>query len=333
MTTELARESQRVPSGDTTDFLLGLYRKMVRIRRFEERVKYLLLEGRMPGTIHQCNGQEACAVGVCEALQPDDVITSTHRPHGHALARGITVYEAMAELFAKTTGCCRGKGGSLHLGDLGKGMVPAIAIVGGGVPIATGMALAFKMKKERRVAVCFVGDGAVNEGAFHEGVNMGAIWDLPVVYVVENNLYGASTPVSWVVKTETIAERGAAYGIPGVTVDGNDVLAVYEAAGEAVARARSGLGPTLLELMTYRITGHSRRDPALYQPDEEKKSALENEPIGRFAGWLSETGTVDRRLLDQIDGEVDVEIEEAVEAAVAAPEPKPEDTLEDLFVE
>ena len=222
-------------------FLLDLYRGMVRIRRFEERVKFLFLEGVMPGTIHQCQGQEACAVGVCAALRPDDVITSTHRPHGHALAKGITTEEAMAELFARTTGCCHGKGGSMHLGDLGKGMVPAVAIVGGGIPIATGMALAFKMRKEKRVAVCFMGDGAVNEGAFHEGVNMGAIWDLPVVYVVENNLYGASTPVSWVMKTKTIAERSRAYGIPGVTIDGNDVLAVYEAAKRrSIGRAQGG---------------------------------------------------------------------------------------------
>ena len=316
-----------------TDFLLDLYRKMVRIRKFEERVKYLFLEGVMPGTIHQCNGQEACAVGVCAALEPDDVITSTHRPHGHALAKGVTVGEAMAELFARTTGCCRGKGGSMHLGDLAKGVVPGIAIVGGGVPIATGVALAFKMKHQRRVAVCFMGDGATNEGAFHEGVNMGAIWDLPVVYVVENNLYGASTPVSWVMKTKTISERSSAYGIPGVTVDGNDVLGVYETASAAIDRARDGRGPTLVELVTYRITGHSRRDPALYQPEEEKKNALENEPIGRFAGRLVGRGTVDQQSLERIDAEVEEEIEAAVASAMAAPEPKPEDALEDLFVE
>ena len=223
-------------------FLLDLYRRMTLIRHFEERVKYLFLEGVMPGTIHQCNGQEACAVGVCAALEPADAITSTHRPHGHALAKGITVHDAMAELFGRSTGCCKGKGGSMHLGDLAKGMVPAIAIVGGGIPIATGMALAFKMKREKRVAVCFMGDGATSEGAFHEGVNMGAIWDLPVVYVVENNLYGASTPVRWVMKTKTIAERSAAYGIPGATIDGNDVLAVYEAAKTAVARAGRAKG-------------------------------------------------------------------------------------------
>jgi pyruvate dehydrogenase E1 component alpha subunit len=315
------------------EFLLGLYRRMVRIRKFEERVKHLFLEGVMPGTIHQCNGQEACAVGVCAALEPADVITSTHRPHGHALAKGITVQEAMAELFARTTGCCKGKGGSMHLGDLAKGVLPAIAIVGAGVPIATGMALAFKMRKERRVAVCFMGDGATNEGAFHEAVNMGAIWDLPVVYVVENNLYGASTPVHSVMRTKTIAERSAAYGIPGVTIDGNDVLAVYETANEAIQRAREGHGPTLLELMTYRVAGHSRRDPALYQPKDEKEAALANEPIGRFARLLVSQAVADGEMLDRIDKEVNLEIEAAVQSAMAAPEPKPEDTLADLFVD
>ena len=320
-------------TGYDAEFSLDLYRRMVLIRHFEERVKYLFLEGVMPGTIHQCNGQEACAVGVCAALESADVITSTHRPHGHALAKGISVHDAMGELFGRTTGCCKGKGGSMHLGDLTKGMVPAIAIVGGGIPVATGIGLAFKMKKEKRVAVCFMGDGATNEGAFHEGVNMGAIWNLPVVYVVENNLYGASTPVSWVVRTKTISERGSIYGIPGVTIDGNDVLAVYEAAKTAVDRARAGEGPTLLELMTYRITGHSRRDPALYQAEEEKKEALENEPIVRFTKGLIDQGIADQQRLDRIIEDVDQEIEAAVEAAMAAPEPKPEDTLQDLFVE
>jgi pyruvate dehydrogenase E1 component alpha subunit len=221
----------------------------------------------------------------------------------------------------------------MHLGDLAKGMVPAIAIVGGGIPVATGIGLAFKMKKEKRVAVCFMGDGATNEGAFHEGVNMGAIWTLPVVYVVENNLYGASTPVSWVVRTKTISERSQIYGIPGVTVDGNDVLAVHEAAQKAVDRARAGEGPTLLELMTYRITGHSRRDPCSYQPEEERKNAQENEPVGCFAKHLLGCQIADQARLDRIIEDVDQEIEAAVEAAMAAPEPKPEDTLQDLFVE
>ena len=320
-------------AGYNADFLLDLYRQMVLIRHFEERAKYLFLEGVLPSTLHQCNGQEACAVGVCSALELSDVITSTHRPHGHALAKGITVSEAMAELFGRTTGCCKGKGGSMHLGDLDKGMVPAIAIVGGGIPVATGVGLAFKMKKEKRVAVCFMGDGATSEGTFHEGINMGALWTLPVVYVIENNLYGASTSVSCVVRTKTISERSRIYGIPGVTIDGNDVLAVHEATKTAVERARAGGGPTLLELMTYRITGHSRRDPALYQPEEEKKRAMENEPIGRFAKYLLAQQLADQPCLDRIVEEVDQEIEAAVEAAMTAPHPEPEDTLQDLFVE
>ena len=315
------------------EFLCDLYRQMVLIRRFEERVKYLFLEGIMPGTIHQCQGQEACAVGVCSALEPEDVITSTHRPHGHALARGVPMQAMMDELFGKATGCCKGKGGSMHLGDLSKGMVPAIAIVGGGVPIATGIALAFKMRHEQRVAVCFSGDGAVNEGAFHEGVNMGAIWDLPVVYVIENNLYGASTRVDKVINTDTIAERAAAYGIPGTRIDGNDVLQVLEATRAAVARARQGGGPALLELVTYRLTGHSRRDPAHYQPDEEKERAQANDPITRFAECLRADHVADAGDLARIEEEIEQAIEAAVAAAIEAPEPRPEDALEDLFVE
>ncbi|MBN2211916.1 MAG: thiamine pyrophosphate-dependent dehydrogenase E1 component subunit alpha [Sedimentisphaerales bacterium] len=306
---------------------------MLTIRRFEERVKYLFLEGIMPGTIHQCQGQEACAVGVCAALEKDDVITSTHRPHGHCLAKGMTVKEMMAELFGKVTGCCKGKGGSMHMGDMSKGVIPAIAIVGGNIPVAGGAALAFKLSGQKRVAVSFMGDGAVNEGIFHEALNMAAMWTLPVVFVVENNLYGASTPVGMVVRTKTIAERAAIYKFPGVTVDGNDPLAVYEAMRVAVQRARNGGGPTLLELMTYRITGHSRRDPALYQPEDERKKALASEPIGRFEKYLFQGRFSTQQRLDNISKAVDTEIEDAVTAAMSAPEPNPEDALKDLFVE
>jgi TPP-dependent pyruvate/acetoin dehydrogenase alpha subunit len=313
-------------------WLMGLYRRMVLIRQFEDRVKYLFLEGIMPGTIHQSQGQEACGVGVCAALQPDDVITTTHRPHGDCIAKGLDVGDMMAELFGKSTGCCKGKGGSMHMGDLSKGIVPAVAIVGGGLPLTTGMALAFRMRKEKRVAVAFMGDGATNEGAFHEAVNMAAIWDLPALFVVQNNLYGASTPVKMVVKTPHISDRAAAYGIPGVTIDGNDVLAVFETAKEAVARARSGGGPTLIELLTYRITGHSRRDPCLYQPEEERKQALVNEPIGRFAKVLLAKGVADQKALDAVQEDVKAEVEAAVTKAMADPEPLPEDTLKDMFV-
>ena len=314
------------------EFLLALYRRMALIRQFEERVKYLFLEGIMPGTIHQYQGQEAVAVGVCAAIRDDDVITSTHRPHGHAIAKGLTVESLMHELFGKTTGCCRGRGGSMHVGDLDKGMAPAIAIVGGGVPVATGMALAFKMKGEPRVAVCFMGDGAVNEGAFHEGVNMGAIWSLPVVYVIENNRYSASTPIAQTTRLTHLSDRACAYGIPGVTVDGNDVLAVYETARDAVARARSGEGPTLVEAVTYRITGHSRRDPCNYQPKEERAEALEKEPIKRFAAYLASEHVADEAALAEVGKDVEAEIERAVESAMAAPDPAPEDALDGLFV-
>ena len=221
----------------------------------------------------------------------------------------------------------------MHMGDLSKGMIPAVAIVGGGIPIATGLGLAFKMKKEKRVAVCFMGDGATNEGTFHEAVNMGAIWNLPVVYVVENNLYGTSTPVGMVFKTKTIAERSCAYGIDGVTIDGNEILKVYETAKGLIDGARSGQGPSILELKTYRITGHSRRDPCLYQPAEERKAALENEPISRFEKYLLDNQVADKPSLEQIGEEIEQEIEGAVEQAMADPFPKPEDTLKDMFVE
>src|SRR4051812_28129650 len=236
--------AQSIPESRTTTpryesaFLLGLYEKMVVIREFEEGVKFLFLEGSMPGTIHQCQGQEATAVGVCSALEPADFITSTFRGHGHALAKGLTVEEMLFELFGASTGCCRGKGGSMHVGNMDKGMVPGIAIVGGGVPLAAGMALSFKMRQQRRVVACFFGDGAVAEGAFHEGVNLAAIWDLPVIFACENNLYGASTRVDRVMRNPRIADRAAAYGIEGRTVDGNDVVAVHEAARAAVDACR-----------------------------------------------------------------------------------------------
>ncbi len=319
-------------SEPSLEFQFDLYRRMLLIRRFEERVKYLFLEGIMPGTIHQCQGQEACAVGVCSTLNEDDWVLSTHRPHGHCIAKGMSVKSMMAELFGKTTGCCKGKGGSMHMGEMSKGVIPAVAIVGGNIPIATGAALSMKMQKTRRVAVSFMGDGAVNEGAFHEGVNMGAIWKLPCLYVVENNLYGASTPVASVIGTDTIADRACAYGIPGERIDGNDVLAVYDAATRAVKRARAGDGPTLLELVTYRITGHSRRDPCSYQPEDERKKALELEPIGRFRKQLEARGVQADRF-DQADQDAQREVEEAVQAAMADPLPAPEDTLDDLFVD
>ena len=313
------------------DKLREMYKRMVTIRRFEERVRYLFLEGIMPGTIHQCDGQEATAVGVCSALTEGDTIASTHRPHGHAIAKGLTVNEMMAELFGKTTGCCKGKGGSMHIGNFDKGMLPAIAIVGGNLPIVAGMALAMKMQGKKNVSVSFFGDGASNEGTFHESLNLAAMYNLPALYVCENNLYGASTPISMTCKLQNIADRAAAYGIEGVVADGNDVLAVYEAALKLVEKARNGGGPSLLELKTYRRCGHSRRDAKLYMDKEEMEYWMGRDPIAIFGNQLTEAGMLSREELDTVEKEVDDEIEAAVEYAQSSPLPKPEDALQDIF--
>lgn len=312
-------------------FLLGLFEGMTLIRAFEERVKFLFLEGTMPGTIHQCQGQEATAVGVCSALRSDDYITSTFRGHGHALAKGLSVQELLDELFGASTGCCKGKGGSMHVGNMDKGMVPGIAIVGGGIPLAAGMALAFSMQKSGQVAVCFFGDGAVAEGAFHEGVNMAAIWNLPVVFVCENNLYGASTHIGKVMKNTRVSDRAASYGFRGETVDGNDVIAVHRAASRAVEESRSGKGPVLLELLTYRRTGHSRRDPCHYQDKDERQNWFARDPIDRFAQYLLTRSDVSEADLGGIREIVDRDIEIAVEAAKKAPQPTKEDLLTDVL--
>jgi TPP-dependent pyruvate/acetoin dehydrogenase alpha subunit len=303
----------------------------VLIREFEERVKFLFLEGTMPGTIHQCQGQEATAVGVCAALRPDDFITSTFRGHGHALAKGLSVQEMLDELFGATTGCCKGKGGSMHMGNMDKGMVPGIAIVAGGIPLAAGMALAFKLQRRPQVVACFFGDGAVAEGAFHEGVNMAAIWDLPVILVCENNLYGASTRIDKVMKNPRVSDRAASYGFRGETVDGNDVLAVYAAAQRAAEECRLGKGPVLLELLTYRRTGHSRRDACHYQAKDEREAWFARDPIERFAAQLLARGDVSQGDLDAVKADIDRQITTGVENAKQAPQPTLADLTTDVF--
>ena len=313
------------------DFRAELLDRMIRIRTFEEGVRFLFLEGAMPGTIHQCQGQEATAVGVCAALRADDFITSTFRGHGHALAKGLTEQQLLDELFGASTGCCGGKGGSMHIGDMSKGMVPGIAIVAGGVPLAAGMALAFKMQKFDQVVACFFGDGTVAEGAFHEGVNMAAIWNLPVIFVCENNLYGASTRVDLVMKNPRIADRAAAYGFVGDTVDGNDVEAVFAAAQSAARRCREGEGPVLLELLTYRQTGHSRRDPRAYQPEAERKEWVARDPIETFVARLKEEGVLDNAAVERMRAEAAQRFNEAVERARSAPLPSKDDLETDVF--
>ncbi len=311
--------------------LLELYERMLLIRQFEEQVKFLFLEGTMPGTIHQCHGQEATAVGVCAALNHDDFITSTFRGHGHALAKGLTAQEMLAELFGAATGCCKGKGGSMHIGNMEKGMIPGIAIVGGGIPIASGMALAFKMRGSRQVVACFFGDGAVAEGAFHEGLNMAAIWDLPVFFVCENNLYGASTRIDKVMRNIKISDRASGYGFRGETVDGNDLLAVFEASRRAAEECRRGQGPVLLELLTYRRTGHSRRDSCQYQRKDEREAWFSNDPIERFIKILLTRSDVHQTDLDRIQSKVGRDIVDAVDQARRASPPATDDLLRDVY--
>jgi pyruvate dehydrogenase E1 component alpha subunit len=308
-----------------------MFRRMLLCRMFEDRVYYLFLQGRMPGTIHQAQGQEACAVGVCSALQPGDMITSTHRPHEHAVARGVPVNSLMAELFAKTDGCCRGKGGSMHLGDVAYGMLPAIAIVGGGIPLAAGYALAFKYRKTGNVVGCFFGDGATNIGSFHEAVNISAIWDLPVIFVCENNKYGASTSIEKVTRVPRLSERAAAYGIPGRTVDGNDVEAVYAAMVDACERARGGAGPTLLELETYRFAGHSRSDPGHYRSKDEVAHWKSRDPLSRYEKFLLTGGILSPGDVEELKASVEKELDAAVAFAEASPSPHPEDCLNDVY--
>jgi TPP-dependent pyruvate/acetoin dehydrogenase alpha subunit len=309
-----------------------MYRSMVRCRLFEERVSLLFLEGRMPGTIHQAQGQEACAVGVCQALEERDMITSTHRPHQHAVARGIPLKILMAELFAKKSGCCGGKGGSMHIGDAELGMLPAIAIVGAGIPLATGYALSLQYLKKPNIVACFFGDGASNIGSFHEAINMAAIWDLPVVFICENNKYGASTSVHQVMKVQRVSDRASAYGIPGKTIDGNDVELVYRATLEAGTRAREGKGPTLLELETYRFAGHSRTDPGHYRSKEEVAEWKKRDPIARFEASCLADGLLTKDQIREIGSSIEQELEEAVAFAEASPSPLPEECLNDVFV-
>jgi TPP-dependent pyruvate/acetoin dehydrogenase alpha subunit len=314
-----------------TEHLLTLYRQMLLIRRFEERVYYLFLQGELPGTLHQCQGQEAVAVGVCDNLSHTDWITSTHRPHGHALAKGVSTESAMAELYGKVTGCCKGKGGSMHFGDPAVGMLPAIAIVGGGNSVVAGLGLAFKLRKTQQVAVCFFGEGATNEGAFHESMNFAAVQKLPIVFVCENNLYGASTAYHKVSPVTDVADRAAAYNVPARIVDGMDVLAVRSAAGEAIAAARAGQGPILLECKTYRFTGHSRSDARGYRTKAEEAEWLAKDPIPGLGNALVAAGKTSADVLTSIEDDVMRELDEAVEFARNSPDTTPEQALEDVL--
>jgi len=311
--------------------LKAMFRTMVACREFENRLYNLFLTETMPGTMHQYTGQEAVATGVCAALRPDDYITSTHRGHGHAVAKGVPFSSLMAEMFAKDTGCCRGMGGSMHLADPAVGMLGATGIVGGGIPIATGAALSAQMRNSDQVSVSFFGEGAANEGAFHESLNQAGVWKLPVIYVCENNLYGFSVPWSAASAVPDVADRAAAYGFPGVIVDGNDVLAVYTATCEAVARARRGDGPTLIECKTYRQRGHSRFEKSNYRTDEEVAEWMKRDPVPRFTQYLIEERVLTEEEAEGIQHEILNELEEAVAFARQSPEPPPDAALRYVY--
>jgi len=315
------------------DQLLDAYRRMRLIRAFEQKLAELVSAGKLGGFMHLYAGEEAVAVGVCQQLRETDIVASTHRGHGHCIAKGVDVTGMMAELFGRATGCCKGKGGSMHIADMERGMLGANGIVGAGIPLATGAALTAKLKRSGGVAVAFFGDGATNQGAFHESLNMAANWKLPAVYVVENNGWGEFTPTDFVIPVKDIATRAASYAMPGVIADGMDFFDVYEKAAVAIARARSGEGPTLLECKTYRFLGHFVGDPLAYRNKEEALRWIQTrDPLDLFERRASEAGLVAADELRRIDKQVDDELAAAVAAAEAAPLPDLAELTRDVYV-
>jgi TPP-dependent pyruvate/acetoin dehydrogenase alpha subunit len=315
--------------------LLAMYQTMVTIRAFETRLVELFNAGKLGGVLHVYLGEEACAAGTCVHLKPSDYLLTSHRGHGHVLAKGADIDRMMAELFAKETGLCRARGGSMHIIDRSVGILGANAIVAANVPIATGAGLAAKWRDEGQVVICFFGDGATNHGAFHEGINLAAVWDLPVVFVCENNLYAQFTPQRIHAKITDLAIRAEGYGIPGVQADGQDVLAVYGVAQAAVERARRGGGPTLIELKTYRYTGHAISNPlsAIGRSEEEIDSWKARDPIKLFERRLLEQGTCAQGELAAISEAAARRVDAAVAFAEASPSPRPETALEDVYTE
>jgi pyruvate dehydrogenase E1 component alpha subunit len=317
----------------SVDFLTKLFDQMLQIRLFEEKLVEMFARGTMPGLAHLSIGEEAVPVGTCNALRPDDYITSTHRGHGHCIAKGASLDKMMAELFGKATGYCGGKGGSMHIADFEKGILGANGIVGGGIPIATGAGLGIRVLGQDRVVCCFFGDGASNQGAFHESANLASIWKLPVVYICENNLYGISMSQRRHQAVQDVAIRAVAYNMPGKVVDGNDVLAVLEAVKEAVALARGGGGPSLIECKTYRWRGHHEGDPnrgMRYRSAEEIAEWMAKCPIERVKQALLAQG-VDPKQLEQIHERIQKAIEDAVQFAEKSPLPALSAALEHVY--
>jgi acetoin:2,6-dichlorophenolindophenol oxidoreductase subunit alpha len=313
--------------------LAEMFRRMTLVREFELRAIEERRGGLIPGFIHSCVGQEATAVGACLALEPADVITSTHRGHGHLIAKGGDPRYMMAELAARSPGYCLGRGGSLHIADFNLGILGANGIVAGGIPIAVGAAQAFQMRSEQRVALAFFGDGAVNEGAFHEAANLAGLWKLPIIFFCENNLYGEGTPQDKQAPVADLAVRAAGYNFPGVIVEGNDVVAVYEAVVAARARAVAGAGPTFVEAKTYRQRGHYEGDPQVYRTVEEMDSWRARDPIPSFRQRLVNTHCLEEGDLEELQGTVFAALDAAVTFAKTAPVPQPEEALQGVYAD
>lgn len=327
---EVAKAQEQVLSREQARWM---YQKMLEIRQFEDAVHVLFSQGKLPGFVHLYAGEEAIAVGVGAHLNQWDSITSTHRGHGHCIAKECDLNGMMAEIYGKATGLCKGKGGSMHIADLDKGMLGANGIVGGGFPLACGSALTAKLKKTGAVSVCFFGDGANNQGTFHEGLNLAAIWKLPVVFIAENNGYGEATPFTYASSCTHIADRASGYNMPGVRVDGKNVLEVYEAAREAVERARRGEGPTLIECITYRNYGHFEGDAQKYKKEQDKEEHLnDRDAIAFFRNHLLVSQTLSTDEVEGLERDVSAAIEEAIRFSEASPYPEASELLTDVYV-
>jgi len=313
--------------------LLSLYRTMLTIRIFEQRVAHEFRTGEIPGFVHMYVGEEAVAAGVCANLNDDDYVTSTHRGHGHCIAKGCDLDRMMAEIYGRQDGLCKGRGGSMHIADFARGMLGANAIVGGGIALATGAGLASSVRGSGQVAVAFFGDGAANQGVLHESLNLAAIWKLPVIYVCENNGFAESTPASYATSVPDVAARASGYGIPGVVADGADVLEVYAAMREAVTRARSGEGPTLLEVKTYRFMGHFEGDPERYRDDDERQGLRERDAIPPLRERILGGGHATADDLEAIQAGIEAAVDQAVEFARASPFPDPADISKYVYPE
>jgi pyruvate dehydrogenase E1 component alpha subunit len=315
--------------------MVNLYKKMVEIRLFEEKVQDLYARGLVPGSVHLYIGQEAVAAGVCAHLRREDYITSTHRGHGHLIAKGAELRYMMAELFGRKTGYCKGKGGSMHIADIDLGILGSNGIAGGGIPLAVGAGLSSKMRATDQVTVCFFGDGASNNGTFHEGLNFASVHRLPVVFICENNLYGISVSQKQHQAIQDISIRSVAYNMPGITIDGNDVLAVYQTSGKSIERARAGKGPTLVECKTYRWRGHYEGDPnqgRRYRTMEEIQAWIKRCPIKRFEEKLIKEKVLNKNKIKHIREGIEKKIEAAVDFAKESPLPDPQDIFEDVYV-